>query len=477
MKKHLKVMVSMILISSMAIYIPCFSDILEEIENRFVEIHDKVGPSVVSIERESSVSTFQINKEDLFRKFGLPVPEDKESPDSESTPRPEIKQKIYGTGSGFVYSKDGYIVTNNHVVEDAEKITVKTPSGKKYTAKIVATDAESDLAVLKIEPEEELMPAILGDSDKLKVGQFVAAIGSARGLEGSVSFGHISALGRENLRDLQLQGLTFQHLIQTDAGINLGNSGGPLVNIKGEVIGVSVALMMGANRIGFAIPINTVKKVVPQLIEQGKVSRGYLGVAVTDVDRFYTALDLPEPRGAFVKKVQENTPASQAGLKVYDVILKVEDEDIENAQDLVNTISSYSPGTEVNLQVWRDNKIVPFTITLGERSLGIQTSILQVKPKFLGMVLGELTPKTREKLGIGEEANGILIETVEPGSPADEAGLTKGDVIIEIQKKTVNSIEDAKKCFSELTSQQKPILIRFYRTGQEPEITVIKTSE
>ncbi|GEM_PF-449831 len=478
MSKIFKLKLLTFLVSYLVLPVPCYPDILEEIENRFVEIHDRVGPSVVSIERESFVSAFEIDKEDLFKKFGLPLPGPNQKTPSEPEPsQPKIKQKVIGTGSGFIYSKDGYIVTNNHVVEDAEKITVKTFSGKKYTAKVVATDAESDLAVIKIEPEEELIPVTLGDSDKLKVGQFVAAIGSARGLEGSVSFGHVSALGRENLRDLQVQGLTFQHLIQTDAGINLGNSGGPLVNIKGEVVGVNVALMMGANRIGFAIPINTVKQVIPQLIEVGKVSRGYLGVAVTDVDRFYTALDLPEPRGAFVKKVQENTPASQVGLQVYDVILKVEDNDIENAQDLVNTISSYQPGTEVRLQVWRDSKMIPFTVVLGERSLGVKNTTIRIKPKFFGMELGELTPKERERVGLEEGISGVVITSIEPGSPADEAGLIPGDVITEIQKKPVSSLEDAKKYFTELASQQKPILIKFKRAEQDHDITVINLTE
>ncbi|MCX8064337.1 MAG: trypsin-like peptidase domain-containing protein [Candidatus Hydrogenedentes bacterium] len=477
MSKHITKKVILTLCLWMAFFHKTEADILEEIENRFVEIHTKVGPSVVSIEREALVSGFGIDRDELFRRFGLPVPDKEVAPDSKTPQTPEIKQKVYGTGSGFLYSKEGYIVTNNHVIEGAEKITVKTYSGKKYTAEIVATDSESDLAVLKINPEEDLLPAILGDSDSLKVGQFVAAIGSARGLEGSVSYGHISALGRENLRDLQIQGLTFQHLIQTDAGINLGNSGGPLVNIRGEVIGVNVALMMGANRIGFAIPINTVKKVVPQLIEQGKVSRGYLGVAVTDVERFYNALDLPEPRGAFVKKVQEDTPAFHAGLQVYDVILKIEDKDIENAQDLVNTVSSYPPGTEVKLQVWRNGNVVPFVVVLGERSLALASSKLPIKPKFFGMSLGELTDKDREQLDLGEEIKGVLIDSIEPGSPADDAGLIPGDVIMEIQKKTVDSLEKAKKFFTEIASQQKPILIRYKRTNQDPDITVINFAE
>ncbi|HOK08060.1 MAG TPA: PDZ domain-containing protein [Candidatus Hydrogenedens sp.] len=449
----------------------CYADILEEIENKFIEIHEKVGRSVVNIERESQVSSLGVDREELFKQFGLPLPEGEKLP---KTPPPKQMQKVMGTGSGFIYSKDGYIVTNNHVVEDADKITVKTVSGKKYPAKVIGTDSEADLAVLKIEPEEELIPVVLGDSDQLKVGQFVAAIGSARGLEGSVSFGHISALGRENLRELQLQGLTFQHLIQTDAGINLGNSGGPLTNIKGEVIGINVALMLGANRIGFAIPINTAKRVIPQLIQSGKVIRGYLGVAVSDAERYYKPLNMPSQRGAFVKRVQPGTPAEKAGIKVYDVILKVNEHEVENAQDLVNTVSSYMPGTEVTLEIWRDEQTVSLPIILGERNLQVTQSIPQ-KISFLGMNFGDVNKQQQEKQGA--EYNGILIESIEEGSPAEDAGLLPGDIIIEIQRKSVSSINDLTSIMSSLISENKPVIVRYVRGKEEPDITVIEVAQ
>ncbi|MGC8739116.1 MAG: trypsin-like peptidase domain-containing protein [Candidatus Hydrogenedens sp.] len=449
-----------------------YADILEEIEKRFIEIHEKVGCSVVNIERESQINAVPINREELFKQFGLPVPEEKGTP---SLPPKEQKQKVTGTGSGFVYSKDGYIITNNHVIEDADKITVKTVSGKKYPAKVIGADSESDLAVIKIEPEEELVPVILGDSDQLKVGQFVAAIGSARGLEGSVSFGHISALGRENLRELQLQGLTFQHLIQTDAGINLGNSGGPLTNIKGEVIGINVALMLGANRIGFAIPINTAKQVIPQLIQGGKVVRGYLGVAVTDVERYGEALNLPASSGAFVKRVQEGTPAEKAGIKVYDVILKVDEHEIQTAQDLVNTVSSYMPGTSVVLEIWRDENKISLPITLGERNLQIAQKP-QKNVSFLGMTFVDLDSKSREKLGLPPDSQGVLIENIETGSPAEEAGLFPGDIILEVQRKIVGSVKDLLAVLPDLINSGKPIMIRYQREKQEPDITIVSVA-
>lgn len=464
-----------ILISMSAVFtsLVSYTDILEEIEQKFIEIHEKVGRSVVNIERESKINALPINREELFKQFGLPVPDEKDSP---PLPQKEQKQKVTGTGSGFIYSKEGYIITNNHVVEDADKITVKTVSGKKYQAKVIGADSESDLAVIKIEPEEELIPAVLGDSDRLKVGQFVAAIGSARGLEGSVSFGHVSALGRENLRELQMQGLTFQHLIQTDAGINLGNSGGPLTNIKGEVIGINVALMLGANRIGFAIPINTAKQVIPQLIQGGKVIRGYLGVAVTDVERYGEALNLPSTSGAFVKRVQEGTPAEKAGIKIYDVILKVNEHEIQTAQDLVNTISSYMPGTSVLLEIWRDENKITLPVILGERNLQVAQK-LQEKLSILGMTFGTLDTQNKEKWGLAPDSKGIVIENIESGSPAEEAGLFPGDIIIEVQRKSINNVEELVSTLTDLINTGKPIMIRYQREKQEPDITIISVGQ
>ena len=247
------------------------SPLLKEIEDSFVRLHEQVGPSVASIEVKGPAGE-EMSEMDLFHRFfGIPGPEG-----SPRTPRPRPQAQ----GSGFIYDKQGHIVTNNHVIEGADKILVRLWNGSEYEAKVVGADPESDLAVVKIESVENLPPARLGDSDAIKVGQFAVAIGSARGFEGSVSFGHISAIGREGLRGLAVQGLTFQNLVQTDAAINLGNSGGPLCNIAGEVIGINTAIVWGANSIGFAVPVNTAKTVVPQLIEQGQVTRGYLGVAI-----------------------------------------------------------------------------------------------------------------------------------------------------------------------------------------------------
>jgi len=319
------------------------STLLREIESSYVQLYEQVSPCVVSIETRGPVSDIQDQLELFYRFFG--------EPDSEGTPERGAPHRPRGQGSGMIFDKQGYIVTNNHVIEGTEKIVVTLPSGKEYAAQIVGTDPETDLAVLKVDGAEDLPVARLGDSSTLKVGQFAMAVGNSRGFSGSASFGHISALGREGLYGLAVQGLTFQNLIQTDAAINLGNSGGPLFNIEGEVIGINTAILWGANSIAFAVPVDTVKRVVPELIERGKVTRGYMGVAIDDAAAFAEALELPESAGAIVKRVQEGTPAERAGIRTYDVILKINGHAVRDANDLVSKVSSYAPGTVVKVEV------------------------------------------------------------------------------------------------------------------------------
>jgi serine protease Do len=377
-----------------------------------------------------------------------------------------------GTGSGFIYDKQGHIVTNNHVIEGAETITVRLWNHKEYEARVVGSDPESDLAVIKIEAQEDLPVALLGDSDALKVGQFAIAIGSARGLEGSVSFGHVSALGRENLPDLRVQGLTFQNLIQTDAAINMGNSGGPLCNLNGEVIGINVALVLGANRIGFSIPINTAKRAVPELISQGRVARGYLGVAIDDAKEFAESVGLPDESGAFVKRVQEDTPAARAGMEVYDVIRKVNDAEIDGAQDLVNTIASFPPETVVKLEVWRNGAAIPLDVKLDVRNL--VAAARETSHEALGMRIEELTPDLLQRLDLSPDTKGVVISGVKPGSPAEEARLMPGDVILELDRKAVKDLAACMGVIAETAQPGKHLLVKFLRGSEESDVTVIR---
>ncbi len=440
------------------------SPLLKEIEDSFVRLHEQVGPSVASIEVKGPAGE-EMSEMDLFHRFfGIPGPEG-----GPRTPRPRPQAQ----GSGFIYDKQGHIVTNNHVIEGADKILVRLWNGSEYEAKVVGADPESDLAVVKIESVENLPPARLGDSDAIKVGQFAVAIGSARGFEGSVSFGHISAIGREGLRGLAVQGLTFQNLVQTDAAINLGNSGGPLCNIAGEVIGINTAIVWGANSIGFAVPVNTAKTVVPQLIEQGQVTRGYLGVAIEDAKLYADAAGLPDSKGAFVKRVQPGTPAEAADIRVYDVIRKVNGEAVADAADLVRKISAFPPGSHVTVQVWRNGAEVDIPVELHQRDLAV------VQPDreqdILGIRVRATTPEIIERLGLDPTVKGVVITDVKSGSPGHDARLAAGDLIIEVAQTPVSTLGEFIAAMQEHAQPGKSVFIRFIRAGStEPDITVIR---
>lgn len=445
------------------------SEILKELEDSFIRLHEELRPCVVNIDTEGSLTQFPEGQgfpegmEDLFRFFG---------PFGDRINPKQRMPRTRGTGSGFIYDKEGHIVTNNHVVEGADEIVVRLMNGKEYDAEVVGRDPDTDLAVIKIEAEEDLPVARLGVSADLKVGQFAIAVGSPRGFEGSFSFGHISALGRENLAGLAAQGLRFQNLIQTDAAINLGNSGGPLVNIDGEVIGINIAIVWGANNLGFAIPIDTAKEIVPQLISGGKVTRGYLGVQIMDARDFADSLGLPDNKGAFVKQVQDGTPAERAGIQTYDVIRKVNNEEIEDANDLVKTISAFAPGASVTLEVWRDEKLVQVKVDLDEWSpqeltpaRGRETLGLRVQP---------LVPELAQRLGLDEGVEGVVVSEVLPGSAAEDAGLAEGDVIIEVARKPVSNPQEFHGRLEEVATPGKSVMIRYIRAGRDPDITVIK---
>ncbi len=359
------------------------------------------------------------------------------------------------------------------MVADADTISVRLSNGKEYEAKTIGTDPDTDIAVIKIEPDEPLTPAKLGDSDALKVGQFAIAIGSPRQLEGTVSFGHISALGREGLDGLRVQGLRFQNLVQTDAAINLGNSGGPLCNIDGEVVGINTAIVWGANSIGFAIPINSAKEIVPQLISEGHVTRGYLGVGIDDVASFADAVSLPDNTGAFVKEVRPDTPAERAKLQTYDVIRKINGESVANASDLVRRISGFKPGATVKLEVWRDGKAIEVDVELSEWEPETEVAVAS-GGDVLGMQLRALNPDMIDRLGLEPDTKGVLISNVKPGTPAEEANLMPGDIIIEVAQKPVGTPAELRDAVEKEGKPGKSLLIRFLRGNREPDITVLR---
>jgi serine protease Do len=444
-------------------------EFLRQIQDNFVQLHERLRPAVVNIDVKGKTPEAEMTPfgpmEDFYRFFNVPAPKER--------PRQEMPRSR-GTGSGFIYDAQGYIITNNHVVEDAAEITVRLYNGHEFEAEIVGTDPETDIAVIKIEADESLTPLPLGDSDRVKAGEFAIAIGSPRGFEGSVSYGHISALGREGLAGLAMQGLTFQNLIQTDAAINLGNSGGPLCNIDGEVIGINTAIVYGANSIGFAIPINTAKQTVPMLISQGKVTRGYLGVSIDDAANYrdVESLGLPDERGAMVRQVQPDTPAARAGLETYDVIRKVDGKEIQNASDLVRTIAAFSPGTTVTLEIWRERQSVTVDVNLTERNVREEQAIAE--KAILGMKVTDLTPEIVQRLELEQGTRGVIVTQVESGSPAQEARILEGDVILEVAQEKVRSTKEFSKLVEKHAVPGKGLLILYLRGDRDPDITTIR---
>ncbi|NLO32341.1 MAG: PDZ domain-containing protein [Candidatus Hydrogenedentes bacterium] len=462
---------AMLLMGSTVTYAHDGLELLREIQDGFVQLHDRLRPAVVNIDVQGKMETVGMTPfgpmEDLFRFFNLP----------EQPERRQQRVRPQGTGSGFIYDASGLIITNNHVVEDAEKILVRLYNGNEYTAEVIGTDPETDIAVIKIKADETLTPLALGDSGKVKVGEFAIAIGSPRGFEGSVSYGHVSALGREGLQGLAMQGLTFQNLIQTDAAINLGNSGGPLCNIDGEVIGINTAIVFGANSIGFAIPINTVKQTVPALIAEGKVSRGYLGVSIDDASSYadVASLGLPDNKGAVIRQEQPDTPTDTAGLKTYDVIRKVNGEAVANASELVRKVSANAPGSTVTLEIWRDRETIEVNVTLMERNVGVARQ--SGERSALGLKVHDITPTILQRLGLGKGVKGVVVVEVEPESPAQEARLTEGDIIIEVGQVPVTNSQEF---FTQIDAHAKPgksLLVRFVRGTNDPDITIIRVPE
>lgn len=443
------------------------SDMLRAIEQDFVELGAQILPSVVNIDVKAvsrpggsrDIEGF----EDIFKYFGMPVPEGQEGMPFRMPPQ-------MASGSGFIYDAEGHIVTNSHVVKDAGTITVRLSNGREYVAEPVGSDPQTDLAVIKITSDTPLTPIPLGDSDALHVGQFAVAVGSPRGLQGSLSFGHVTALQRNEV-DLELR---FKDFIQTDAAINLGNSGGPLCNIDGQVIGINTAIVMGAESLGFAIPVNFAKKIVPVLINEGKVTRGYLGVRIKDADEYAGALNLPDGKGAFIDGIAPDTPAAKAGLQDYDVVLKVNGEAVDNSADLQNKISDMAPGDTANLDVWRDGEMIQVPVVLEE--FPDDTLAASLGRDILGLRVQPLTPAIINELQLDVESNttGVVVVDVDPDSPSYDAGIRTGDVVTEIAKQPVTSTDDFRRLMLENAKPGESLLLQILRRAGMSTIVAIK---
>jgi serine protease Do len=432
----------------------------------FVILAKKLSPVVVNI------STTQVGGGGPG--FGSPFGED--DPFAEfwkrffGNPVPRGPQRQKSLGSGFIIDADGSILTNNHVVENAEKIVVKLADGREFEAKVTGRDSKTDIAVIKISDKGNLPVAVLGDSDRVEVGEWIVAIGNPFGLDNTVTSGIVSAKGRH------IGAGPYDNFIQTDASINPGNSGGPLINLRGEVVGINTAIFSrtGGNiGIGFAIPINLAKELVPQLKAKGKVTRGWLGVVIQRVTpEIAESLGLDHARGALVASVAKDGPAEVAGIKVGDVIVEFDGKEIKDSNDLPILVARTPVDRKARVKILRDKKEVSLTVAIGE--LKEEEVVASASEKGdLGLTVQKLTPQIAESLGL-DRIEGLVITAVESGSPAEEAGLRRGDVILEIDRKPVRSLSDYRKVLE--GSKKGKGLLFLVRRGDSTLFLALKPS-
>ena len=444
---------------------------LRESGKAFRSVAKQVSPAVVYIQVEKEVEQQTMQNpfgnspfgDEFFRRFfGQPNPHQKQ--------QPQRKRQSVGQGSGFIISADGYIMTNNHEVGYAYRVTVQLLDGREFTAKTIGTDPPTDVALIKIEADEKLPFLKLGDSDRMEVGDWVLAFGNPFGLSHTLTAGIVSAKGRSGI------GLTdYENFIQTDAAINPGNSGGPLVNLDGEVIGMNSAIFSrsgGYMGIGFAIPVNMVKNVRNQLVEHGTVTRGRLGVYIQDIDQdLADSFELDQTTGILVAQVIEDSPAEKAGIKQGDVILKLNGEKIDKVAKFRNTIALTRPGTKIKLTVLRDGKTKQLKVTIGSLETDDEGRPVSAdKIPKLGMSLQKLTNELADQFGY-EGDSGVMVTAVEPDSIADRAGIKRGDLIEEVNRKAVTEPQQVKELIKE--SDKKTILL-LVRQGDASRYLALK---
>ena len=398
----------------------------------FVALANKLSPAVVNVSTHQTVEAPQL----------FPGP----------YRRPFSQRSL---GSGFIIDSDGFILTNNHVIMNAEKIVVKLSDGREFEAKAIGKDPKTDIALIKIDAAGKLPTVSLGDSDKLQVGEWVLAIGNPFGLDQTVTAGIVSAKGR-------IVGAgPYDNFIQTDASINPGNSGGPLVNMQGEVVGVDTAIFTrsGGNiGIGFAIPINLVKDLLPDLKSKGRVVRGWLGVTIQKVTpALAEGLGMEKPRGALVTFVANDSPAERGGMKVGDVIIEFDGNKIDNSDKLPLVVARTPVGKDVQVKVMRDKQEMNLSISISE--LKEKEVVASAKDrKNLGLTVQNVTPQVAESLGL-DRTDGVVVRAVRPGSAADEAGLRRGDFILEIDRKRIKNLSDFQNAANSINKDEVVLVL------------------
>ncbi|MDR3624693.1 MAG: Do family serine endopeptidase [Chlamydiales bacterium] len=461
MKKNLSILITICSCLSFVTPSLCIAEslppinYLKETSKAISKIAKQSVSAVVFIESEMPSSSkgrgegeIDLFRDDFFNKFfGMPSPH----------MRPKKSSPDIVRGSGFLVSKDGYILTNNHVVEDAEKISVTLYGGKKVEAKLIGNDPKSDLAVIRIEGDS--YPFLtLGDSDQVDIGEIVMAIGNPFGLDATVTLGVVSAKGRNDLH------LTdFEDFIQTDAAINPGNSGGPLIDADGNVIGINTAIVSGSSNggsmgIGFAVPSSMAQRIMDQLIKTGEVVRGYLGVSMQPVDENLAAsFKLAKPQGALAAEVVKDSPAEKAGLKQGDIIVAFNDNPVDNISAFRNSVSMMAPGTKLKLKIIRDGKEEFITITIGSYPEAEKLASKEITSK-LGFSVEELTSDLSSRLGYTAE-KGVVVTKVIPGSLAELAGIKAGSLIISVDRKEVASVGEFEKAMKESYPNHRVLLL------------------
>lgn len=440
----------------------------------FTDLAKKAGKAVVNI---STVKTVQQSQgpQELFERFqgrGGPFGDFFEQFERFFGPHQMPERQQRSLGSGFILSKDGYLVTNNHVVKKADEITVNLQGGEQsYQAKVVGRDPATDLALLKIDVDRDLPTLEFGSSDQLEIGDWVMAIGNPFGLGHSVTAGIISAKGRV------IGAGPYDDFLQTDASINPGNSGGPLLNTQGEVIGINTAIVASGQGIGFAIPAAMAEQVIAQLKKHQKVKRGWLGVTIQNVDtNTAKALGMDTAQGALVANVREGDPAAKAGLQAGDVIVSVNGEAVEDADTLTRRIGRMKPGAKIKMSVWRQGNVKTFAVVLGERDTKQRQARLQQEEgedtsAQLGIVVRPLREQEARQLDM-DSARGLLIQDVKQGSLAAEAGLRPGDVILAANGEDVETVRELSTLLKEDAAAKGAVMFLVRRKGHNQFVSI-----